>query len=207
MLLAITIELFNVVISVLWEVTVLLILETLLSNELTAEASALVARAVVTVLAAAKASKATLSDTASHWVPVHLLGVFESFDKSIHKLSVDLSFSGGCTLLKIILPFSPTVSTVSDKLFFKETISVDCEVILFSAASTLLVRAATALESALVIRISSFNLALLNASKATLSETTAHSEPFHRLGVFLLSEVSIHRFWGNLSCCEGSVSR
>ena len=54
------------VISVLWEVTVLLILETLLSSELTAEASALVARAVVTVLAAAKASKATLSDTASH---------------------------------------------------------------------------------------------------------------------------------------------
>ena len=193
-------------ISVLWEVKVSFIFVTLLSKELTAEASALVLSLVNVSLEAAKASNATLSVTGTHWVPVHLLGVFLLSEVSIQRFCTTLSASLGWVELKITLPLSLDTVETSSKLFFNTTKSVDCEVIFFSTASTLLVREATALESAFVVKAVLFSSACFNASVATLSDTATQETPFHILGVFLPPEVSIHKLLLILSSCGGSLS-
>ena len=70
-----------------------------------------------------------------------------------------------------------TIINNSSKLFFNTTKSVDCEVTFFSTASTLLVRDATALESAFVVKAVLFSSACFNASVATLSDTTTQETP------------------------------
>ena len=192
--------------SWLWDVILPSRLETLLSKELTALASALVGNKSAIAWEAVKASKATLSVTEAQLEPVHLLGVFLLLEVSIQRFGNALSFSAGSVLLKITLPLFATSWDVSSKLLDKATKLVDWDVTVSSTASTLLVKELTADESALVVKTWLLASALANASAATLSVTVTHSTPSHLLGVLLLSLVSTHKFWASLSTSEGSFS-